>query len=364
MTHDLSESEALRYDRQIRVWGAEAQNKIQKSNILVCGISKLHIEIIKNIVLTGMNVTIQSSRNVTYDDLAYNFFVNENDINKPLTTSSINKIQELNSYAKVTIENNSIDNLSDSFFESFNVILVTECSELQALRINEICRSNHKLMNSSQQQQQRIIFFWSDVFGDEGIFYSDFGQQFQYKEDKQPGSTNNNNTTNATTTTEQNNTTNVGLQDVKTMDFISLLSILSKKWNEIPSKHFPLSKTFIKHRILTYFRNSYQRDPIFDSIDDVKILQQILLTKQVENDINTIDIVGNTNQNEDLNLFLSLDELKQLCNTCGSVSILACSILGSFLSQEIVKAVSSTGIPAYNVFIFDSHGFVAKAFPV
>jgi molybdopterin/thiamine biosynthesis adenylyltransferase len=41
-----SSSEAQeRYDRQIRVWGAEAQSYIQSAAVLVCGISKLNIEV-------------------------------------------------------------------------------------------------------------------------------------------------------------------------------------------------------------------------------------------------------------------------------------------------------------------------------
>ena len=42
---ELSESDIQRYDRQIRVWGKEAQGKIQKAKIFVSGIDKLNIEV-------------------------------------------------------------------------------------------------------------------------------------------------------------------------------------------------------------------------------------------------------------------------------------------------------------------------------
>lgn len=45
MAFELTESEAQRYDRQIRVWGAEAQSRIQNSRVLVCGLSKMNIEV-------------------------------------------------------------------------------------------------------------------------------------------------------------------------------------------------------------------------------------------------------------------------------------------------------------------------------
>ncbi len=45
MTFGLSESESQRYDRQIRVWGAEAQSKIQNSKALICGLNKINVEV-------------------------------------------------------------------------------------------------------------------------------------------------------------------------------------------------------------------------------------------------------------------------------------------------------------------------------
>jgi hypothetical protein len=34
------------------------------------------------------------------------------------------------------------------------------------------------------------------------------------------------------------------------------------------------------------------------------------------------------------------------------------------VSQEVIKGISRAGIPAFNVFVFDSNDFVAKAFPI
>ena len=47
---DLTEEEKARYDRQIRVWGAEAQTRIQNAKILVVGLNGLHPEVVKNVV--------------------------------------------------------------------------------------------------------------------------------------------------------------------------------------------------------------------------------------------------------------------------------------------------------------------------
>eukprot|EP01036_Dinobryon_divergens_P029864 gene29864-39029_t len=44
MSASISQSESQRYDRQIRVWGAEAQARIQRSKVLICGLKKLNVE--------------------------------------------------------------------------------------------------------------------------------------------------------------------------------------------------------------------------------------------------------------------------------------------------------------------------------
>ena len=45
-TEGLTDLESQRYDRQIRVWGAEAQSRIQTSKVLVCGLSGLNTEVL------------------------------------------------------------------------------------------------------------------------------------------------------------------------------------------------------------------------------------------------------------------------------------------------------------------------------
>ena len=45
MQFELTETEAQRYDRQIRVWGAEAQSRIQNSKVLVAGLGKMNVEV-------------------------------------------------------------------------------------------------------------------------------------------------------------------------------------------------------------------------------------------------------------------------------------------------------------------------------
>ena len=120
--------------------------------------------------------------------------------------------------------------------------------------------------------RDNILFYWSGVFGEEGWFISDFGVNFQYKLDvssqaqttqstaavEQSNTTTTTDTTStssANITTSTANTTNTTTSAIQTISFPSLHSVLEQKFAEISkSKHFPLNPTYLKSRVLQYFK--------------------------------------------------------------------------------------------------------------
>lgn len=82
-TEELSADEIALYDRQLRLWGIEAQNRMRKANVLLINIRALGNEIAKNLVLAGIgSVTIMDSNIVTETDIASQFFITEEDLGK------------------------------------------------------------------------------------------------------------------------------------------------------------------------------------------------------------------------------------------------------------------------------------------
>lgn len=80
---ELSADEIALYDRQLRLWGIEAQNRMRKANILLITMKALGNEIAKNLVLAGIgSLTVLDSEMVTESDVASQFFVTEEDIGK------------------------------------------------------------------------------------------------------------------------------------------------------------------------------------------------------------------------------------------------------------------------------------------
>ena len=79
----LSEQEAQIYDRQIRLWGVKAQQRLRNARLLCYSMSALSAEICKNVVLAGIgHLCIMDCETVSFDSLAANFLVTESHIGK------------------------------------------------------------------------------------------------------------------------------------------------------------------------------------------------------------------------------------------------------------------------------------------
>lgn len=65
----LTAGDEERYDRQIRLWGAEAQQNLRNADILMVGVSGAGSEIVKNVVLSGINsMTLYDSTKLSSKD--------------------------------------------------------------------------------------------------------------------------------------------------------------------------------------------------------------------------------------------------------------------------------------------------------
>lgn len=96
---ELSKEEAEVYDRQIRVWGFEAQQKweafmslsknarsehffrLHAASGLLCGLSGVGAEIAKNLMLCGLrSLTLMDGQTVVEDDLESNFLLERDSV--------------------------------------------------------------------------------------------------------------------------------------------------------------------------------------------------------------------------------------------------------------------------------------------
>ena len=74
----LIPDEASLYDRQIRLWGLEAQNKMRSSTVLILSLKGVAHETIKNLVLAGIGrLIVMDDGVVTEEDLGSGFLFRE-----------------------------------------------------------------------------------------------------------------------------------------------------------------------------------------------------------------------------------------------------------------------------------------------
>lgn len=204
--------------------------RIQTSKVLICGLNGLNAEVVKNIVLAGVSVMIQDSSIVNHTHLATNFFLNINDIAKNAAEASLSRIQALNTFATVNIETKTLQELNDDYYTQFNVILMNDTYyDSDVIKVNNVCRSKSNANGTSSGSQ--TAFFYSGTFGEEGWIISDFGDRYQYNSSDPPKQ-----------------------KVIVTKNFPSIDSILKKPWSQIISRHYPLSSTYVKSRVLSHFR--------------------------------------------------------------------------------------------------------------
>lgn len=82
-SHDtkLTEAETKLYDRQIRLWGLKGQQALRNAKILAIGVTGLANEVLKNIVLAGVDtITIASKKMVKVGDLSAQFLLRQEKI--------------------------------------------------------------------------------------------------------------------------------------------------------------------------------------------------------------------------------------------------------------------------------------------
>uniref|UniRef100_A0A914ZSK9 Replication factor C subunit 1 n=1 Tax=Parascaris univalens TaxID=6257 RepID=A0A914ZSK9_PARUN len=86
----ISDEEKAVYDRQIRLWGLEAQNRLRNSSVLIAGLSGCGAEVAKNLMLAGLkSITLLDHRKVTEMDESNQFFIAPGSIGQNIRNTAL-----------------------------------------------------------------------------------------------------------------------------------------------------------------------------------------------------------------------------------------------------------------------------------
>ncbi|KAF2275204.1 uncharacterized protein EI97DRAFT_420801 [Westerdykella ornata] len=142
----ISADEIALYDRQIRLWGVQAQEKIRTANILLVSIKALANEVAKNLVLAGIgSITLADHEVVKEEDLGAQFLISEADIGKNRAEAAASELQKLNPRVKVNVITRDVRNEQDmAFYSAYDIIIATDLDFLSLSALDSGARLAHR----------------------------------------------------------------------------------------------------------------------------------------------------------------------------------------------------------------------------
>ncbi|KAF1798899.1 hypothetical protein V8B55DRAFT_1521457 [Mucor lusitanicus] len=325
MSTEISKDEAAIYDRQIRLWGLDAQQRIGKASILISGMRALSDEVCKNIALAGVaSITLLDHETVTEFDLGAQFFLTEASVGQNKAEAAAASIRNLNPRVQVIVDQQDIREKQAEYFESFSVVCLIHSEYDIISKVDGIRRSVKK------------PFYAADAFGWFGYIFCDLTEHAYIQEKK----SNPNPDSKAQPTVEK-------IQNVES--YSSLDDSLQKNWSGMRVKALkrrvsPL--TFLMHMLFKFQRDHHRSL----TNEDVQYL--------VENKAKYLADMGI----EDTTVLDDrlLNDLASLFDT--EISPVA-AIVGGILAQDILRTLSANELPIQNWFYYngiDGSGLVHK----
>ncbi|CAJ0574747.1 unnamed protein product, partial [Mesorhabditis spiculigera] len=161
---EISAQEREIYDRQIRLWGMEAQNKLRNASVLVIGLSGLGAEIVKNLMLAGLNaLTIMDDKKATADDKKANFLLPDADYaGQNRAMASAERASALNPMVKLNAIPEGVQQHGKETWKQYSLVILCDQGFEESCRVDEECRD------------LGVRFMCGAVFGGAGYSFFDF----------------------------------------------------------------------------------------------------------------------------------------------------------------------------------------------
>ncbi|XP_055556066.1 SUMO-activating enzyme subunit 1 [Falco cherrug] len=171
----ISEEEAAQYDRQIRLWGLEAQKRLRASRVLLVGMKGLGAEVAKNLILAGVKgLTMLDHQQVSAEDTRAQFLIPAGSLGRNRAEASLERAQNLNPMVDVKADAESVESKPEEFFTQFDAVRLPKPAAPRdvMVKVDQIC---HK--------KQRQVFSPATFFGYHGYMFADLGEH-EFVEEK------------------------------------------------------------------------------------------------------------------------------------------------------------------------------------
>ncbi|KAF9257508.1 hypothetical protein L218DRAFT_935725 [Marasmius fiardii PR-910] len=317
-TTEFTEEEQGRYDRQIRLWGIEAQQRMRNATILVVGLKGTATETIKNIVLAGIGrLIIVDGDDVKEEDLGAGFFFREEDVGKKRVDAAKPRIESLNPLVTVT----TIPTFSAVDAQSFETILqennvrlvcVTDSDRDGLIRMNNVCRRAGKL------------FYAGGTYGLLGYIFCDLGD---YDSVSPTGK-------------------------IRT-SYTPLESALRHRWTSLTRRQTKELNPAVVFLVLAIWQ--------YQSTHDGKLPEQEEEAEEVQRIADALVLEADVNKQ--VLTTVRPDLISSTIPTTPHEFSPICAVVGGMLGQDVLKALGGKDQPLANFFVFDGNtggGSVAR----
>ncbi|RDW83241.1 hypothetical protein BP5796_04732 [Coleophoma crateriformis] len=341
----ISADEIALYDRQIRLWGVQAQEKIRNANVLLITMKGLANEIAKNLVLAGIHsLTVVDHAVVTEKDLGAQFFISEADIGANRAEAAAPQIRKLNPRVTVVVDKEDIRYKKPDYFAMFDIIVATELDPDSLNLINIATRINHK------------PFYAAGVHGFYGYIFSDLIQH-DYVIEREKG--NRNTVLQAETRTR------------------SVIDVKAKKENgkniELVTKRELYSTWFLASDAATlppdYLRNRRRLKAVTPILSCLRALWEFIQVNggripSTSEDLKQFTVLVTT-KHKLLGLpdeTLRSDVLRKFLQNLGSEIAPVTAVLGGQLAQDVINVLGHRQQPIQNMVVFDGDNMEAPMY--
>lgn len=346
----ITADEIALYDRQIRLWGMQAQERIRTAHVLLIGLRGLGGEVAKNLVLAGIgSLTVADDQVFTEEDLGAQFLVTQADVGKNRAEAVKSELHNMNPRVKIQTNSSSVSQLvhNPQFFQQFTIVIATDLPVDVLQILNSVCRLCAK------------PFYAAATYGFHGYIFADLIQHsFVLEREK------------------SNMTTRIGPESATR----SIVSTATKKSDngktiELVTKtelYSPLSQ--VLHALLPTDRIQTRRKKL--QISPILACIKALWNFQ----INTAKAYPNENSPQDLAAFTQLatewhknylllppetlkaEVLRQFLQGVSTELPPTCGFLGGALAQNVINVIGQNEQPIQNLLIWDGEEITAEIY--
>ncbi|TDZ60692.1 DNA damage tolerance protein RHC31 [Colletotrichum trifolii] len=346
----MSADEIALYDRQIRLWGMKAQEKIRSANILIITMKALANEIAKNLVLAGIgSLTILDGAPVSESDLGSQFFLSEeeNHVGQNRAQAAAVAIQKLNPRVKVHVDAEGIKSKGTSYFSAFDIVIATDLDPDSLNIINTATRLHQKSFYAAGTHGI-YGFIFSDLIEHDYVIERDLGNIVTKLQPE--------------TRTRTVVAVNVKKEGGKTIEVVTKRELYSTWY--LASDGATLPEEYAKS-----VRRRKAVSPVLSCLRalwDFQVLNGGRLPSHTKEDLGLFTKLA-TAKHAQLGLpseTLRSEILRSFLQNIGCEMAPVTAILGGQLAQDVINVLGQTQQPIQNMVVFDGNSMEASVYPL